>query len=491
VRTGPASPSGGPDTPDYHLGLRSGLTVDPTAHHLTLRRARVALRVRRSEAIRCLVKALVSGNRTQADLLTLGGDPPTALQLQVLLGRLDRLGWLTFSLRTDEGTARSSVTTVIPIAPTPDLGMAAQRWAHRRPVRGLVRLSRFAYARWLDGVLVLRSPLSSYEIRATGPALANMLSAMPVMPDSPATAALLDLLHRARMTSLVPEGVTARPELDESDESDSAVLRQWEFHDLLFHTQTRDGRDERPSGGTFRFVTPGDDAAVPPLPAVHPSYPGDVITLPAPASDVGIHPMSLVEALGARRSIRSHGAPIDLERLGVFLYHSARLDAIDATGPVQVALRPYPSGGGLHELELYVVANRCEGLVTGLYHYRAAAHTLCRVAGHGNGIQALLDDAGYSMGHPQPQVLIVITSRFQRIAWKYEAIAYSLTLKHVGCLLQTMYLVATVMGLAPCAIGGGNSEIFARVAGLSPLMESSVSEFSLGTCGPAPGQGRS
>jgi oxazoline/thiazoline dehydrogenase len=103
----------------------------------------------------------------------------------------------------------------------------------------------------------------------------------------------------------------------------------------------------------------------------------------------------------------------------------------------------------------------------------------------------LLDDAGYSMGHPQPQVLIVITSRFQRIAWKYEAIAYSLTLKHVGCLLQTMYLVATVMGLAPCAIGGGNSEIFARVAGLSPLMESSVSEFSLGTCGPAPGQGPS
>jgi hypothetical protein len=45
-----------------------------------------------------------------------------------------------------------------------------------------------------------------------------------------------------------------------------------------------------------------------------------------------------------------------------------------------------------------------------------------------------------------------------------------------------MYLAGTAMGLAPCALGSGDSAIFSRVTGLSPLVESSVGEFSLGPC---------
>jgi len=59
--------------------------------------------------------------------------------------------------------------------------------------------------------------------------------------------------------------------------------------------------------------------------------------------------------------------------------------------------------------------------------------------------------------------------------------AYALVLKDVGVLLQTFYLVATAMGLAPCALGGGDSDLFARASGLDWLVEGAVGEFVLGS----------
>jgi SagB-type dehydrogenase family enzyme len=82
-----------------------------------------------------------------------------------------------------------------------------------------------------------------------------------------------------------------------------------------------------------------------------------------------------------------------------------------------------------------------------------------------------------------PQVVVTLASRFGRLSWKYEGIAYATTLKNVGVLYEVMYLTATAMGLAPCALGAGDSAAFARATGLDPLVESSVGEFMLGAGG--------
>ena len=79
------------------------------------------------------------------------------------------------------------------------------------------------------------------------------------------------------------------------------------------------------------------------------------------------------------------------------------------------------------------------------------------------------------------QVLVIVAARFQRIAWKYSSMAYAAILKHVGVMYQTMYLVATAMGLAPCGIGCGDSDLFARAAGTEYFAETSVGEFLLGS----------
>jgi oxazoline/thiazoline dehydrogenase len=127
------------------------------------------------------------------------------------------------------------------------------------------------------------------------------------------------------------------------------------------------------------------------------------------------------------------------------------------------------------------VINKCEDIAAGLYHYEPLSHQLCRVA-NGNTIEGFLTDAQQAMGSEEvPQVLIIIAARFQRMAWKYESTAYASILKHVGVLYQTMYLVATAMELAPCALGSGNSDLFAQTTGCDYYIETSVGEFALGS----------
>ena len=71
-------------------------------------------------------------------------------------------------------------------------------------------------------------------------------------------------------------------------------------------------------------------------------------------------------------------------------------------------------------------------------------------------------------------ILITHTARFNRLSWKYSSIAYSLILKNVGVLIQTLYLMATDMGLGGCAIGTADIDRFAKMTGIEFRVESPV-----------------
>src|SRR5262249_51651047 len=182
--------------------------------------------------------------------------------------------------------------------------------------------------------------------------------------------------------------------------------------------------------------------------------------------------------------------PITDRQLGEFLFRVARVtgcreeEVSTPRGPVRqdFAARPYPAGGGLYELELYAAIQVCDPLAPGLYHYDPAAHRLIRLQGRTPEVTALLRDAAESTGTPEDtlQVLLILAARFLRVAWKYESIAYALTLKHVGVVYQTMYLTATAMGLAPCAIGGGDADLVAPAAGPHLLAGASRGRFPPG-----------
>jgi SagB-type dehydrogenase family enzyme len=270
-----------------------------------------------------------------------------------------------------------------------------------------------------------------------------------------------------------------------------AVLRQWEFHDLLFHARSRLGRHDYPFGGIFPFK-----GEIEPRPAVRPAHDGPVVELPRPDLDrILLDDPHFTTVLEGRKSTRVHGErPISLEQLGEFLYRTARVRAITEPLPEQdmpyaATSRPYPTGGASYDLELYLSVHRCDGIKSGIYHYDPLRHSLTLVNSDDADRNSMVAVARVAAGHiSAPDVLITLTSRFQRLGWKYRSLPYSATLKNVGVLYQTMYLVATAMGLAGCGLGGGDADLTARVFHLDYLQESSVGEFILGSMPSGPVQ---
>jgi oxazoline/thiazoline dehydrogenase len=260
---------------------------------------------------------------------------------------------------------------------------------------------------------------------------------------------------------------------------ENEALAQWDFHDLLFHARSRLGRHNNPYGGTYRFLY-----KIEPLPVIKPPAEENTINLYRPDMDMlkeEDHPFTLV--LEERKSIREYAKePVTERQLGEFLYRTARVKAIRKNEYQDLSIRPYPGGGAIYELELYIIVNKCLGIPSGLYHYCPERHVLEKISDPTEATDALLKNAGGSAGLEEiPQILIIITARFQRLSWKYESMAYNVILKNVGVLYQTMYLVATAMDLAPCALGGGDSDLFAEAAGLDYYAETSVGEFMLGS----------
>lgn len=345
-------------------------------------------------------------------------------------------------------------------------------------------LSRFAYLHCEESHLVLESPcaLAKLVIHDERVALLIHSLASPRKIDEDlARVAGLPVSAACTIGRLLLGCSVLIDDADQLAEVTDPVLAPWSFHDLLFHSRSRLGRHSQPKGKTYPFL--GKTA---PFPAVKPGgtdrprvslYRPDLEALMAKDS-------ALTKVLEERRSIREHGErALSVEQLGEFLFRVARVRSRSESPLVhyETTSRPYPGGGACYELELYVTANACEGLASGLYAYEPELHELHQVSPRTAEVERLLFDAAFAAGSQLPQVLISIAARFQRVSWSYEGIAYSVILKNVGVLYQTMYLVATAMGLAPCALGRGDSDLFVRAAGTQYLAESSVGEFMLGT----------
>ncbi|RVX44992.1 SagB-type dehydrogenase family enzyme [Nonomuraea polychroma] len=331
-------------------------------------------------------------------------------------------------------------------------------------------LSRFAIARRDGTGVVLESPRSWCRVRLhDSRALAWLGPSRLADDDVPA-------LRRLRR-DLWACGLAV---LQADDEDDRLSTSQWQPHELWFHHRSRTHLPEVPHGKSAwaagRFAAPA---------AHREPFDGEVVDLARPdLSRLRAGDPSLTAALEQRRSIRRHddANPLTAAELGEFLYRCARNRDVYRSNGVDHVSRPYPAGGAMHELEIYPVIWKVSGLEQGLYHYDPQHHRLERICGATLEVRRLLRAAAASAAADQePQVLLVIAARFGRVMWSYQSMAYSLIMKHVGVLFQTMYLVATAMGLAPCALGGGDAAAFAAATRLDAMEEGTVGEFALGS----------
>jgi SagB-type dehydrogenase family enzyme len=472
------------------LSLRDGVSCDPgDASGLVLRsaEARVAfkqLSVGCRDALRRLCRSGEDEGLLAGEVLAADGVEGLA-RFYYCLQQLGRPGWIRRSARQDH----HRLATLVSFSSPAPVSIAS------RPVMSGRRyqLSRFAYIRRARGEMVLESPLAHSRVVLHDRRAMALVHALaqpgPVEEQFEQIPGLAAEAVVTVMTLLLNADMLC--ELDEdgsSSEDRDPALQCWDFHDLLFHARSRSGRHDYPSGGTYRFA-----GLLDPTPALKEKMSADVIDLHRPDLERLVRddpPLALVQE--RRHSVRRYGShPISARQLGEFLYrvgrvkeiHRVPVETLGGLVPLEVAPRPYPGGGGMYELELYVTANACSGLSRGLYHYDPQDHRLERLNADEAAVDALLRDAAGASGIPpgELQVLITIAARFSRVSWKYAGIAYALTLKHVGVLYQTMYLVATAMGLAPCGLGGGDSDCFARAAGTDYFAETSVGEFLLGS----------
>jgi SagB-type dehydrogenase family enzyme len=400
-------------------------------------------------------------------------------EIALLVERLARTGLLEYRF----GTATRDLAIIEP--------QVAGYWPQiaKCGLSDTVVLSRFAYLRRRGNDMVLESPRAAALFRICDTRLAALFATLssprkigelrrqPGFPGLELIGLLLDcnILFKVGKTG---EGL--RP----SEGDDKLVV--WDFHDLLFHTRSTEGRQSSPIGGRYPHL----DTIVPP-PAVRAPWRGEAIDLKqfhAPNE-----PSAFVKLLRERHSTRDFDEtrPITLAELAQFLESAARVqwtwsEPLDFGGgdlgpEIAYTRRPYPSAGSAYPLELYLTVNACEGMPRGFYHYDAERHALVPIPVDEQAIAMQFEAAQFAMDAPTvPQILFTIAARFDRVSWKYSAIAYSLILKDVGALLQTLYLTATDMNLGGCAIGTGNIELFARMTGQDFHHEGPVGQFALG-----------
>jgi oxazoline/thiazoline dehydrogenase len=415
------------------------------------------------------IRSLFDGPRTEAEL------EATVIENDGMSGLAAFKLW--FRQIDDAGLvghmASSAVGKLVSVLPT---GHPSVQRARLTENLANARLSRFAHVRRRHNQVVVESPLAQGRLILHHAVLTSVIHDLFSGTASDESTSMNLVVPQSYRDAVLMFAAGAGL-LEAAEETDA--FAHWEFADLLLHTRSRLGRHNRPYGPTFRFQE------VPsPEPAIKPPAMGQrIIDLPDHLNRQETGTFSIDHLIERRRSVRQYGTqPLTATQLADFLYYACRNREPHAHNGEDFVSRPYPSGGALYDLEIYLVVTRCDGVELGVYRYLPDTHALQTISPPSAHSAILARVAGYSMNEiTPPDVLVIVSSRFRRVMWKYESMSYALILKNVGALLQTMYLVATALGLAPCALGGGDIEEFSKAMSLEPLMEGSVGEFALGS----------
>lgn len=384
------------------------------------------------------------------DGFALGGNP----EMSAAINHLAQQGFITFR-------APESRFILYPLAHLFNMDAPAP------PAHQPLKLCRFTSIQLSNGAITLRNPLSDRWVTLKRGEDAGLVMRF----SEPLEANRFGEDDQPLIKALAAGGLLLPCDADGLTESDRDPIRQmWEPQDLALHIASRGGRSIKAPGGDYPFVGSIDKAEVEtPMPV-----PTRWVTLPTPATLRGADDPGLFAVMRARRSVRQFAETGPrLEQLGALLHH--------ALGERVPGWRRYPNGGALYEQRFFLAIDRAEGIEAGLYLYDTARHAVGLIDAQEAEWRRLLSDAARAMGgDTAPPVLIIVASEFAKVRWKYSGLSYTLQLKHAGVIQHALYLAAISLGLGGCALGTGNSAVFAKATGLNYLRMGPVGEFALG-----------
>lgn len=223
-----------------------------------------------------------------------------------------------------------------------------------------------------------------------------------------------------------------------------------------------------------RLVDRGTGAGLPTVPAADGTY-----VLPSPPP---LPPMRLDTALRDRRS-HYRFADMDALQLSTLLRSAA--------GPGRTAERPdgtphtfrmNPTAGGLDSIDLHLVVLRGTGEIdSGTYLFDPDRHVLSRT-GTGPCVDALESCLVQPQFARRAPFVVILVGRLDRTLIKYSERHYRTLHIDAGIAAQNLYLVATALESACCAISGFYDEELSHLLRLDRLSVPLLA-FALGGLG--------
>ena len=391
----------------------------------------------------------------------------------ITLQQMEQRGWLALELVSgEEAFVTLEPQSTLLERSHPPAGAVSVRW------------SRFIQITPETNGVSLEVPLRGARLSLQHPGLAPLIWELATVRDWPTAMQLLPKKFQEQgddlMMLLLTAGVAGVVEADGIPSCDrQADQQRWSREDLSFHHRSRAGWTGQTLGATFPGAVYG-----PAPPLLHQSTGLEAVSLPRPEPDEP--EPGFFSVLAQRRSHRRPGQqPVKIQQLGDLLWASLRIQEIRPAQPgvtrsYEAALRPVGCGGAMQEIDTYLLIRRCEGVASGVYRYDPLEHQLLRLDKLNGASEQLLQNCCNASGNGQPpDVLFQFAARYGRLSWKYEGLVYALILKHVGVIMQQLYLVATALNLAPCSLGTGDSELFSRATSLNPLTDACVGELML------------
>lgn len=141
-------------------------------------------------------------------------------------------------------------------------------------------------------------------------------------------------------------------------------------------------------------------------------------------------------------------------------------------------LRSAPSAGGLYPAEIYLVSRGTSLLPAGLYNYQVRTHSLLRFWDD-HPWQALQAACFWHPALETTQLALVVSTIFQRSAWRYQDRAYRRVFLDSGHLLGNLEVAGTLCDYRPHLIGGFADEQVNQLLYLDGVEESAIALLAL------------
>lgn len=186
-------------------------------------------------------------------------------------------------------------------------------------------------------------------------------------------------------------------------------------------------------------------------------------------------PSELAKLIERRRSCRRYAKQTMPFETAARILHSSygTTGLLHDTGlPWPIWGRAVPSAGGLYPLEIYAGVRNVEGIADGVYHYNGVEQQLERLAW--SSAKDLWGCLLYPEFLENANLLMAISTVFQRTMKKYGPRGYRYVLFEAGHCAENICLLATELGLGSLCLGGFDDMLFACTLGLDGRDEAVV-----------------